>query len=691
MIDNPVDIILTCIELFLVVWVALAMSFNIRDVRKRKRLQQARRQHKASETVPAEPTQKAGSPTGTPGAGANGKSVSKAPDSAYKAGSSTGTPGAGANGKSANKAPDSAYKAGSPTSTPGASANGKSAKPAARGNGKAAKPTARSNGKAAKPTADSAYNDKAGQGGIAYKWLVVIVVIFGIFMSVLDLTVVAVALPKLQAVYGATLNQIQWVVTGYQLAFAVIIPLVGYLADRYGIKLIYIIALVVFTGGSILCGLAWSTQSLIFFRILQGLGGGGLLPLATAMIFAAFPPQERGLASAVLGVPVLLAPALGPTLGGYIVQYSDWRLIFYLNVPIGIAGFLTALLLLRERRSPNPGRFDLPGFVFSTIGFGTLLYGITDSTTDGWTSTTVLFFVTSGIVSLLGFIYVELTSEAPLLDLRLFKDWSFLSGNMITWIMQISFFGALFLVSLFLQESRGLGPFETGLWLLPEALVTVVILPIGGILVDRIGGKWIILVGVTALTLASFGLAHLNLYTTYLGLQSVLVIRSVALAFTLQPATVVALDNVPRNALPRASSLLRALGQVAGTFGTAILTTYLQDRVPLHFAHLAEQATISSPAATFVAQITQDLEAHGFNAQAAHTGALQILARNLQQQATVLAFDDTYLLAASIAAVGVFIALFLRGRPKTVKESSQTGSSKQEIEAKKAAVAESLL
>ena len=373
------------------------------------------------------------------------------------------------------------------------------------------------------------------------------------------------------------------------------------------------------------------------------------------------------------------------------MQFSDWRLIFYLNVPIGIADFLMALFLLRERRSPNPGRFDWPGFILSTIGFGTLLYGITDSTTDGWTSLTVLFFVAFGIVSLLAFISVELTSESPLLDLRLFKDWSFLSGNMISWILQISFFGALFLVSLFLQELRGLTPFQTGLWLLPEALVTVVILLIGGILVDRIGAKWIIVVGVTALALASYGLAHLNLYTTFWGLQSVLVIRSVALAFTLQPASVVALYNVPRNALPRASSLLRVLSQVAGSFGTATLTTYLQNRVPLHFARLAEQATSFSSAATFVAQITQELEAHGFNAQAAHMGALQILALQLQQQATILAFDDTYLLAASIAAIGIFIALFLRGRPKAAKESSQSGSSKQEIEARKAALAESLL
>src|SRR5260370_1627062 len=191
-----------------------------------------------------------------------------------------------------------------------------------------------SNGKSGNKAPDSAYNDKVGRGGIAYKWLVVMVVIFGIFMRVLDATVVAGALAKLQAVFGATLNQVQWVFTGYLLAFAVIIPLVGYLADRFGIKRIYMTALVMFTGGSILCGLAWSTQSLIFFRILQGLGGGGLLPLATAMIYAAFPPQERGVASATLAAPVMLAPALCPTLAGYIVKYSDCRLIFYLNLPI---------------------------------------------------------------------------------------------------------------------------------------------------------------------------------------------------------------------------------------------------------------------------------------------------------------------------------------------------------------------
>lgn len=532
----------------------------------------------------------------------------------------------------------------------------------------------------------SAYDDARGRGGIAYKWLVVAVVIFGIFMSILDSTIVNIALAKLQTVFGVGLNDIQWVFTGYLLALAVSVPLAGYLADRFGIKRVYLTALVLFTLGSALCGLAWSAQTIIFFRILQGLGGGALLPLATAMIFSAFPPQERGMASAALGIPILLAPALGPTLGGYIVQYGDWRLIFYLNVPVGVVGLFMGLYLLRERRSPNPGRFDLPGFVLSTIGFATLLYGISDASTDGWTSTKVLLFIGIGIVSLIGFALVELQSESPLLDIRLFRDWNFATGNVILWVVQIALFGALFLLPLFLQQLRGLAPFETGLWFLPSALAAAVMLPLGGFLVDRIGAKWVILAGTIILTLASYGLSHISLYTTFWALQVVLIARSAALSFTLQPSNVVALYDVPRNALPRASSLVNVLRQMMASLGTALLATFVQNRTPIHFAHLTEQATMFSPAAAFVAQTTQSLVARGFEPSTAQMMALRILALQIQSQASVMAFDDTYLLAAAIGGVGIIIALFLRGRPQVIQERGQVGETAPAVEAREIAL-----
>ena len=380
----------------------------------------------------------------------------------------------------------------------------------------------------ARPAPPPATEDR-GWGGIAYKWLVLIAVVFGLFMVVLDSTVVNIALTKLQAVFGATLTGVQWVVTSYTLALTVSIPLFGYLADRYGTKRIYLLSLALFTIASGLCGLSWNIGSLVFARVLQGLGGGALLPLASAQLFAAFPTNERGRAGAYLGVPVLFAPALGPTLGGYIVEYLDWRLIFYLNVPIGIVGVLIGATVLREYRAAATRRMDWPGLILSSIGFATLVYGIGEAGADGWGSTKVLSFLAIGLISLLAMVVVELRAAAPLLDVRLFRDWNFAAGNLMTWTLQIALFGALFLLPIFLQGLRGLTPVQAGLWLLPSALATMVVLPIGGILVDRFGAKPIILIGAAALALTSYALSHLTLQTTFWTLPLWLLGRSVAI------------------------------------------------------------------------------------------------------------------------------------------------------------------
>jgi DHA2 family multidrug resistance protein len=244
--------------------------------------------------------------------------------------------------------------------------------------------------------------------GLEYKWLVTIAVIFGLFMAVLDATVVNIALPKLQAVFGATLNDIQWVVTAYTLAQTVSVPLFGYLADRFGTKWIYMVSLALFTIASMLCGISWSVPSMIFFRILQGLGGGALLPIGIAQVYAVFPPAERGRSQAAVGIPVLLAPALGPTLGGYIVQYFSWRIIFYLNVPIGIVGLFMCAVLLRRGRVNERARLDVPGLTLATLAFSALVYGVGEAASDGWGSARVLGFGIFGLICLAGLVVVEL-------------------------------------------------------------------------------------------------------------------------------------------------------------------------------------------------------------------------------------------------------------------------------------------
>jgi EmrB/QacA subfamily drug resistance transporter len=502
--------------------------------------------------------------------------------------------------------------------------------------------------------------DEERMFGLPYKWLVVIAVIFGVFMAILDATVVNIALVKLQAVFGVSLNVVQWVVTGYSLAITTSIPFFGYMAERFGIKRIYLGALAIFTLGSALSGLSWSFGSLIVFRMLQGLGSGAMLPLAIAQIFAVFPYQERGRAAAFIGIPVLVGPAFGPVLGGYIVQNIDWRLIFFLNVPIGIMGLMVGWLILRQTPVKAHEPLDVPGLMLSTAGFASLVYGISEASTNGWGSTTVLGFMALGLLCLLGLAVVELRAAHPMLDLRFFADWNFTAGSLISWTLQIGLFGVLFLIPIFLQGLRGLTPVQAALWLLPSALATGFMLPIGGLLVDRFGAKPIILIGAVTLALASYALTHLTLSTTYLTLQLWLVGRSVAIAFTLQPVQVIALSAVTPPHLPRATALFSVMRQVIVAFGTALLSTQVQNRVPVHFSRLAELATPFSPAAAFVSQAAAALQSRGLDQLHAQAAALTLLGQELQLQATVLAYDDAFLLTTLIIVGGVFIALFLR-------------------------------
>jgi EmrB/QacA subfamily drug resistance transporter len=499
--------------------------------------------------------------------------------------------------------------------------------------------------------------------GLEYKWLVAIAVIFGLFMAVLDTTVVNIALAKLQAVFGATLNDVQWVITGYTLSQTVSIPLFGYLADRYGTKWIYIISLGLFTIASALCGLAWSVNSMIFFRVLQGLGGGALLPLGIAQVFAVFPPKERGRSQAAIGIPVLLAPALGPILGGYIVQYADWRLIFYINVPIGIIGlFMCAALLQRGRFNAN-ARLDLPGVVLSALAFASLVYGIGEAASDGWNSATVIGFGAFGLICLVALIIVELRADDPVLDFSLFKSWNWTSANVITWATTLALFGVLFLIPVYLQSLRGLTSLQSGLVLLPASLVTIVALPISGILMDRFGPKSSILIGLLALGFASYLISGLTLATPTTALQLWLVGRSIGIGFANQPTSVIALSAIPHQKLARGSSFFNVLRLVASAFSTSFLATYVKNRTIPHYAHLAEQTNPSSLVYAYIRGVISQAAVQGNWTRPKQAQVLQQLVGQLRRQASVMAYRDALLLITGFIAVAFVLALFV-GNPR---------------------------
>jgi DHA2 family multidrug resistance protein len=430
-------------------------------------------------------------------------------------------------------------------------------------------------------------------GRLPYKWIVVMVVIFGSFMSILDQTVINNALPRLQSAFATDLGTLQWVITAYTLTQGVVTPTTAFFANRLGTKRFYVIALTFFTLGSALCGLAWNLPVLIVFRVIQAIGGATLFPLAITLLFYEFPPQERGLATGILSISALMAPAVGPTFGGYIVTYAAWPLIFYINVPVGVVAIIMALLLLRERTSEGRVHFDLPGFVLAAIGLAAVLYALSSASNSGWSSPSVLITLTGGLCSLALFVVVELRTanrgEQPLVDLRLFANGPFLSSNIASALITFGFFGGLILFPIYMQNLRGLNAFQSGLFTLPLAFASVLAAVVGGRMVDRFDPRVVLFPGLVLMGLSTWQLAEVTLTTPYTWLLLVFALRGLGLGCLLQPLTVSALSRVPRQQYTQASSLNTVIRFVFTSLGIAILATLVQSRASTHIRNLSRQ------------------------------------------------------------------------------------------------------
>jgi EmrB/QacA subfamily drug resistance transporter len=533
--------------------------------------------------------------------------------------------------------------------------------------------------------------------GMQYKWIVATVVILGVFMSILDQTIVNIAIPRLQTAFGADIHSVQWVLTAYILTQGVVTPTAAYFSDTFGIKRFYIFCLAAFTICSALCGIAWSLPVLILFRILQGAGGAALFPLSITLLFREFPPQERGAAMGFFGVPALLAPALGPTLGGYIVTFAGWPLIFYINVPIGIVAIILAMVLLREYRPEGRTRFDFIGFFFAAIGLATMLYALSSASTDGWTSSTVLGFLLVGVIFLSLFVTAEIIianrGGQPLLDLRLFANGPFRTGIIASVFVIFCLFSGLFIFTIYLQTIRGLSAFQAGLILLPQALASMVSVIIGGRLVDRIGVRAVMIPGLLILALATWQLTLVTTYSPYWWIQIMFILRGVALGLTIQPLTVAMLAEVRPQQLAQASSLNTVGRAVSSSLGIAIIATLVQTQTAIHFGHLAEQVTASSPIGQLLPQLEAYFVAHGASMQAARTTALQLIAGLLQSQSFVLALHDALFLTLFVIALAIIATLFVRAsrRPARIQEPSLSPVVPGETQESEASRAEAIL
>lgn len=417
--------------------------------------------------------------------------------------------------------------------------------------------------------------------GLDYKWMAAGVVIFGTVMVILDQTVVNVALPKLESDFNTTLTRIQWVITGYSLALAAVIPLSGWLVQRLGTKWLFITSELLFIGGSALCGLAWSDTSLIGFRILQGLGGGFLMPVGMTILMSVTRPDERGRIMAVLGVPMMLGPILGPLLGGWLVQDFTWRLIFYINVPIGIVAVILQTIVLRSGRDEMSTRnpLDVMGLVLVVPAVVGIVYGLSQPDTYGWGSWQTLLPLLGGGALLIGFVLFELRQRFPLLDIKVFKDWAYAAAMGVMLLVAVSLFGAIFMFPLFLQQIQGYGTLQSGFLLAFTGIAAAAVMPISGRLVDKIGARKVVPFGVVVLTAASIWTTTLQYNTSQGVLILMMLARGVGMGFTMMPAMSSAYVTLAPRLIPGATAITNTLQRVGSALGVAIFATILTDRI----------------------------------------------------------------------------------------------------------------
>jgi EmrB/QacA subfamily drug resistance transporter len=414
------------------------------------------------------------------------------------------------------------------------------------------------------------------------------VVVLGTIMTVLDLTIVNVAIPTLAGDFDASISTIQWVLTGYMLAFASVIPLTGWASERFGAKRVWVASLLVFLVGSVLTGAAWSIGSLIAFRVLQGFGAGMILPVGQTILAQAAGPHRMGRVMSVIGVPMLLAPVFGPVLGGAILEQWSWRWIFFINVPLGVAALVTALRLLPESTPQLGQRLDFRGLALLSPGIALFLYAMSEAGNHGGfgsTRTLVAAFAGLTLVALFAW-HALVRGRTALIDLSLFARRGFATAAAANFLLPMALFGTLILLPLYYQVVRHESPLHVGLLLMPQGIGAALVMPFAGVLTDRIGARLVVSVGVVIATLGALAFTQIGADTSYVYLAAALLVLGLGAGSTIMPSMAAAFQTLARDETPRATSALNAIQRIAGAIGTALLAVVLQRTIAANLPHL---------------------------------------------------------------------------------------------------------
>ena len=501
-------------------------------------------------------------------------------------------------------------------------------------------------------------------------WVVTFSVMLATFMEVLDTTVVNVSIPHIAGNLAATVEEGTWVVTSYLVSNAIILPMSGWLANYIGRKKLLLTCVAGFTLTSLCCGFATSLSALIFFRVLQGLTGGGLQPLAQAILLETFPREKHGQAMAAFGIGILFAPILGPTLGGWITDNYSWRWIFYLNLPVGIFS-----LLMMNRFVFDPpyirrgqGRVDLWGIGFLALGFGTLQVVLdTGQRKDWFASDYIRFFTTLCVVGLVGLVIRELRTKDPVVDLRALVDRSFSTGVFLMSMLGFTLYASLVLLPIYLQLLLGYPAFNAGLALSPRGLGSLAVMPLAGYLTSKTDPRRLIFFGLIVGALTMFTLSGLNLNAGYWDIFWPQVAQGVALGFLFVPLTATSMAYIAKEKMGNATSIFNLMRNIGGSFGIAIMTTFLARRSQLHQNHLVENIRAGDlPTMNLLQDMQVWFHERGADSYTASRKALGAVYGLVQQHASMLAFVEAFWFMGIIFVLMMPLVLLLRNPRRKV-------------------------
>jgi EmrB/QacA subfamily drug resistance transporter len=473
------------------------------------------------------------------------------------------------------------------------------------------------------------------------RWVLpVLIALIGGFMSILDSSIVNVAISAMMDAFHTSADQIEWVVTVYMLALGVVIPFTGWAGDKFGYKKVYIFALAMFTFGSLLCTISWSVSTLIIARIIQALGGGLLMPVMMTLVKKIVPEGSFGTAMGTVGVALLMAPALGPTIGGYLVEYVGWKWIFTINIPIGIIGIILAFFFLPKFEKNKVEKLDFGGAITIVIVLFSLLLALSKGRDWGWTSGKTVVLLLLSLFAFCIFLMFELRLKNPLLNLRVFRYSNFTFANITTIITTVGLFSGIFFVPLFLQNIKGLGALETGLIMLPGALVSGLLMPIVGKLYDKLGPKPLAIFGIISLSLTTFLLHSIDLDTSNNTIIFWLILRGISMSFAAVSAQAASLDSIAQHEVGDATAISNIISRVSGSFGIPVLTSILTSQTINH------AKTITTEFVAAGTDVTKQ-------------------AAQIQAMAFIKGLDDIFMIASVLTLVGLIPALFLKKENKS--------------------------